>query len=48
MNESSEPAKVKENELFAFEVQKMSKQHTIYMMFRNAKAYVDQFQFKDA
>ena len=47
MSESNEPTKVKDNELFAFEVQKMSKMHISYIMFKTAKSQIDLFKFKD-
>ena len=47
MKASDAPKKVQENELFAFEVGKMSRQHISYMIFTLAKKQLDEFDFKD-
>ena len=45
---SKAPSKTKQNELFAMEVNKMTKMHLVYIMYERAKAKLQSKGIKDA
>ena len=48
LNDSKAPSKVKQNELFAIEVNKMTRVHLIYIMYEHARANIEAKKIKCA